>query len=82
MEAFAVLAVVMFAGLLFLARRRGKFDRIGPDDTPGDGVAEHIDGLIDQNTIPRPGFRNPMSGGGSVGGGNNPMSGGGGGGGF
>ena len=77
MEAFVVLAGVLFVGLLFLARRRGKFDRIGPDDTPGDGVAEHMDGLVEQHTINRPTFRNPMSGGGSIRGGSNPMSGGG-----
>ena len=77
MEAFVVMVVVLFGGLLFLARRRGKFDRIGPDDTPGDGVAEHMDGLVDQDAIARPSFHNPMRGGGSVRGGSNPMSGGG-----
>ena len=77
MEVFAILAGLLFVGLLFIARRRGNFDRIGPDDTPGDGVAEHMDGLVDQDTIARPSFHNPMRGGGSVRGGSNPMSGGG-----
>ena len=51
-EFLAVVAAAILV-LVLLLQRRGAFRGVEEDDSPGDGIAEHMDGLGDRRTSDR-----------------------------